>query len=368
MLKIFFSLWMAVLCCFFLAVPSFALEAPDISAKSAVVIDMKTGRILYERAPRERLPMASTTKMMTTLLALEEPDIDSYFTVDPEAVYVEGSSMGLLEGDSVSLRQLCYGMLLPSGNDAANVVAMRLGGSASAFAALMNQRAFQLSLTDTAFVTPSGLDAEGHYSSALDLATLGRYCMEDPVFREIAGLYRAKTLFGNPPYERWLKNHNKLLELYASCTGIKTGFTEGAGRVLVSGAAEDTMELICVTMNDPDDWRDHENLYRWLFLELTDTEITPLLTTPSLSVAGLPEKLPTKTAPLSLPLKAGEWERLSVQIETRPFFYGPVYQGDLAGSVKILLDGEEIYRQPLQFAEDGIPKQEKSGLLALLER
>ncbi|RGB63601.1 D-alanyl-D-alanine carboxypeptidase [Harryflintia acetispora] len=337
------------------------------SAKAAVVMEMKTGRLLYDQNGEERLPQASTTKIMTTLLALEEPDIDTYFTVDSGAVHVEGSSMGLLEGDQVSLRALCYGMILPSGNDAANVTAVRLAGSIPNFAKLMNERAKQLGLADTAFVTPSGLDADGHYTTARDLAELTRYAMGDETFREICCQYRAQTKFGNPPFERWLKNHNKLLEMYENCIGVKTGFTDNAGRVLVSAAQKDGVELVCVTMDDPDDWRDHENLYEMCFAELSGRDVSALFPKIEMPVAGGEGlALAAVVGDTTLPLRDGEYERLEVKISVPPFEYAPVRAGQQAGRAELCLGEETLLSLPLVYEDEVAalhPYRERRGVI-----
>ena len=230
------------------ALPVSAFECAT-SAKASILIDADSGRVLSAQNEKAKLPMASTTKIMTTLIALEQPDLTSYFTVDPEAIKVEGSSMGLTEGDRVNLLTLCYGMILPSGNDAANVVAMRIGGSAEKFADMMNAKAAELGLKDTHFVTPSGLDADGHYTTAYDLAQLARIAMQNPLFKSICKESAAQVEFGNPPFKRWLKNHNKLIEMYDGCIGVKTGFTDAAKRCLVSAAERDGVTLICVTLS-----------------------------------------------------------------------------------------------------------------------
>lgn len=363
----------AALCCVWaltLAVNAAPNES-GTSARAAVVTDTLTGRVLFDYNGDERLAQASTTKIMTALLALEEPEIDTYFTVDAAAIRVEGSSMGLQEGDQVSLRQLCYGMILPSGNDAANATAVRLAGSVPAFAEMMNERAFQLGLEDTRYVTPSGLDAPGHYSSARDLASLARYAMGDPIFREICSQESAKTKFGNPPFERWLKNYNKLLGFYEPCIGVKTGFTDDAGRVLVSAAARDGVELVCVTMNDADDWADHQRLYEQFFNELTPTDIGGLIGSVEVPVAGgtAPCAAARTVGETRIPLRAGEEERLEVLFNLPPFEYAPVKAGDFAGTASLVLDGETVYTLPLAY-QNGVealrPAAEKGGLAARL--
>ena len=180
--------------------------------------------------------MASTTKIMTALLTLEQGGLDDYFQVDSDAIRVEGSSMGLQEGDSVSLRALAYGMLLASGNDGANAAAVRIAGSIPAFVERMNARAAEIGMADTRFATPSGLDDPGHYSTAYDMALLAREALQSPLFAEICAQSKAVVQYGNPPYNRWLTNHNRLLREYPGTIGVKTGFTKASGRCQIGRA------------------------------------------------------------------------------------------------------------------------------------
>ena len=237
---------------FFMPVPSVsAAELPQVSAQSAVVLHMDSGEILYEKNAREQRAMASTTKIMTALLtleaaALENPEVE----ITQEMVLVEGSSMGLRAGDRLTLRDLAAGMLLASGNDAANAAAIAVGGSVEKFVARMNQRAGELDLSDTHFETPSGLDGENHYSTALDMAKLGIAAMSNPDFAEIAGSQSMQVRFLSPEKTVTYQNHNKLLGRYEGCTGVKTGFTKKAGRCLVSAAERDGVRLVAVTLQD----------------------------------------------------------------------------------------------------------------------
>ena len=252
-----------------------AAEQPEVSAVSSVLMEAVTGEVLYEKNAREPRPMASTTKIMSALLCLESGDLDTEFTVDSQAIQVEGSSMGLVEGDTVTKRALCYGMLLPSGNDAAGAAAVRVAGSIPAFVAQMNERATALGLTQTHFVTPSGLHDDDHYSTACDMAVLAASALQNENFREICAQSSAQVCFGNPPYQRWLKNSNKLLTMDESVIGVKTGFTDEAGRCLVSAAERNGVTLICVTLADPNDWQDHLSLYDWGFSQVTPAEVSP---------------------------------------------------------------------------------------------
>ena len=210
------------------AVPARAADQPSVSAASAILVETENGRVLFAKNAQEPRAMASTTKIMTALLALEQPDRE--ITITEEMIRAEGSSMGLRAGDRLSLHELAAGMLSVSGNDAANAAAIAIDGSLSAFAARMNRRAAELGLTQTHFVTPSGLDAEGHETTAADLARLMRFAMENELFASLCGSPQVSVSFEEPDETRTYTNHNKLLTLLEGCIGGKTGYTKHAGR------------------------------------------------------------------------------------------------------------------------------------------
>lgn len=318
-------------------------KAPEVSAKACVLIEEKTGKILFEKNSSEKLPMASTTKIMTTLLCLESGGLDDQFVVDGEAIKVEGSSMGLTEGDVVTKRALCYGMMLPSGNDAANATAVKLGGSIENFADMMNERAEKIGMTRTCFVTPSGLEGEGHGSSAYDMALLTREALRNPDFAEICSQKKAKVEFGNPPYERWLTNSNKLLDMYQGVKGVKTGFTDEAGRCLVSACEREGISLICVTLNDKNDWQDHINMYDYGYsvlqpLELSTDEIFAVPV-----AGGTANTIPVRAEEQILIGDDGKTaNRISSSIILPPFVYSDIKTGDKIGEIKYYYDGRYI--------------------------
>lgn len=317
-------------------------------AKGAVLIDAENGRVFFEFNKDEKLPMASTTKIMTALLALEEENIDDFFTVNSMAVKVEGSSMGLLEGDRVTLRTLAAGMLLASGNDAANVAAVRIAGSVEAFVRLMNRRAEEMGLENTSFETPSGLDGENHYSTAYDMAILAKNALLNPDFTAICGAESIKTEYGNPPYPRWLSNHNKLLKSFEGATGVKTGFTKKAGRCLVSSAEREGVSLICVTLSCPDDWNYHTALYNEYFAKLSSVPLVDMVEKFSVPVCGGTEKSVSVSAvPVSASLYDGEAEKIDMVISCEPFIFAPVEKGDILGKAKFYLDGFLIAETPV---------------------
>lgn len=329
-------------------------EPPKISAKAAVVISADTGEVIYAHNAAEKLPMASTTKIMTTLLCLESGGLYDEFTVDSEAIKVEGSSMGLREGDTVTKYALCCGMLLPSGNDAANAAAVKISGSIEKFAELMNKRAREMGLSKTYFVTPSGLEGEGHGSSAADMALLAREALKNDIFREICSQTSLKLRFGDPPYERWLKNTNKLLTMYDGVYGVKTGFTDEAGRCLVSACERDGKDLICVTLNDRNDWNDHMALYDYSFQTARTLEVPLPADISADIVGGSSEKLhlSAKEGTISVTTAAGDISDFEFTVIGQPFQYAPVSSGDEAGKLRISFMGREVRTVPLYADED----------------
>lgn len=348
------------------AAPADARMIPDTqgystNAKGAVVLDAQTGRVLFAQNATLRLPMASTTKIMSALLTLEQDDLDSYFTVNSAAIHVEGSSMGLREGDSVSLRALAYGMLLPSGNDAANAAAVRIAGSKEAFAERMNERAAELGMADSHFVTPSGLDDPQHYSTAYDMAVLAREALQNPSFAQICAQSKAVIQYGNPPYNRWLTNHNRLLRSYEGAYGVKTGFTDDSGRCLVSAASRNGVRLIAVTLNCPDDWNVHAKLYDKYFAELRATDIDGLIPKVSIPVAGgICASVDARfDPPEQVAVRQGE--SLTVRAQADPFVYAPVKKGQYVGNAVIYCGNEQVAEVPLMAAADvEMVPQEKS--------
>ncbi len=337
-----------------------------VSASAAVLIEAGTGKIVYAKNQNEKRAMASTTKIMTTLLTLESGDLDEEFTVDPDAIKVEGSSMGLQEGDIVTKRALCYGMMLPSGNDAANSAAIRVGGSFEKFAQMMNERAAKIKMTNTHFVTPSGLDDDAHYSTAYDMALLAREALRNEDFAEICSTGNAKLRFGNPPYDRWLKNSNKLLQYYDGCIGVKTGFTDKAGRCLVSAAERDGVRLIAVTLNAPDDWNDHKKMFDYGFSTVKAVTLDIPQDHLQMRVAG-GEKDSIPLLPLNMPVacvtpqQEGE---ITYRYLLPRFAFAPVQAGTVMGEIAYILDGEVIETVTLVAGEDAgaAPVQAKVGL------
>lgn len=354
--------------CSFLAAAIIMLPAPicsaeglaGISAKSYILVEKNTGEIIFEKDPYVKLPMASTTKIMTTLLCLESGDLDTPFVVDSEAIKTEGSSMGLVEGDIVTKRALCIGMLLPSGNDAANAVAVHLGGTFEGFAKMMNQRAAKIGMTRTCFVTPSGLEAEGHGSSAYDMALLAGEAMKNEDFAGICSKQTMKLSFGNPPYDRWLKNTNKLLGSCDGVNGVKTGFTDEAGRCLVSSCERNGISLICVTLNDPNDYADHKALYDKGFSMMEKYTVSASGCTVNV-VGGEKDtlRLAADTS-VSFGVRKSDIPETEQELNIKHFLYAPVEKDTYAGTVNYYCRGRYVGSSLLYTAEGtDIKKTEK---------
>lgn len=230
---------------------------PDTGAQSAAVISADTGEAVFLKNADTRLPMASTTKIMTALVAMENLSTDTVFTVPKEVCFVEGSSIYLAPGEKITVMDLLYGLLLESGNDAACALAVACCSDVDSFVALMNKRAREMGLVNTHFDNPHGLSSENHYTTARELAIIAYNAMKNPLFRKIAGTknYTVKGESGEPL--KYFSNHNRMLGTYSGATGIKTGYTIASGRCLVTSAKRDGSEFIAVTLNDRSDFRDH---------------------------------------------------------------------------------------------------------------
>ena len=332
--------------------------APDVSAKAAVVCCVNTGEVLYAKNAEEPLAMASTTKIMTALLTLEvAAENNQPVAITAQMTAVEGSSMGLQPGEDIRLRELAIGMLMVSGNDAANAAAIAIGGSAESFAALMNDRAASLGMTDTNFVTPSGLDDENHYTTAVDMAKLGVAAISNEDFRDICSRTSMTVQYENPRKTVTLQNHNKLLKLYDDCIGIKTGYTKKAGRCLVSAAERDGITLVAVTLSAPDDWNDHTALLDYGFSRLQSISTEEQFTLP---VVGADLDAITVTTGEAEPLIIKQGQTVTKQIILPRFLYAPVTAGKELGAITYYADGEPVQTIPITAAENapGTEKQE----------
>ena len=342
-----------------------AANEPGVSAQSAILISGDDGTVIFEKNAHERLAMASTTKIMTALLTLEEAERagDPVIDITEEMVRVEGSSMGLQAGNRLTLTNLTSGMLLASGNDAANAAALYLGESQEGFAKLMNARAREIGMEETNFVTPSGLDDDEHYSTAYDMALLGREAMMNDEFARIAGSSALQVEFIEPEQRVSYTNHNKLLRIYDGCIGIKTGFTKKAGRTLVSAARREGTTLIAVTLNAPDDWDDHTAMFDYGFETVKTVQMGGEALPETLPVAGSDKQGVTLRMGqrLSMTLPIEQAQEVESRVLLPKFLYAPVRAGEKVGRVQYLMGGEEIYSVPIIASEE-------AGALELPER
>ena len=341
------------------AVLFFSMPAAALSAEKGIVVDAVTGRVLFAKNPDKQALIASTTKIMTALIVCEKCNVLDRMRIPREAVGIEGSSMYLKEGEILTIQELLYGLMLSSGNDAAVALAIYCGGTVEGFAELMNDKAHVLGLKNTHFENPNGLDSPGHYSTARDLAVLAAYAMENPIFYKTVS---AKTVtVGN----RHLRNHNKLLWQVEGADGVKTGFTRAAGRILVSSATRNGRRLICVTLNDPNDWADHSALLQEGFSRYTVQRIVSAgERIGTLEVESGRENRVEVLAAEDLDFCLGEKERYVFALPGPGFVYSPVTEGADAGFAYVIIDGCAVARVPVVYGRtiEKVP-EENPGFL-----
>ncbi|WP_410514762.1 D-alanyl-D-alanine carboxypeptidase family protein [Paenibacillus sp. BR2-3] len=352
-----FTLILCVLLLLLGPLPSLRAENSSINthAMAASLIDVESGRILYSSRGDERMRIASLTKIMTAIVAIENGDLNDVVKVGKNAYAKEGSSLFLKLGEEMTLETMLYGLMLRSGNDAASAIAEHIGGSEEGFIYLMNAKAQLLNLTNTHFANPHGLDAEGHYSSANDLAVLTAYALHNPVFKEIV---KTQVKTADNPYEKWdykWSNKNKMLRMYEGADGVKTGYTKKALRCLVSSATRNGQQLVAVTLNDGDDWNDHASLLNFGFNHY------PLKTLIERGDKVSGYDLVTGKD-FSYPFSEGEQERFvtkmvlqsgadSSSTKVRVADFG------LRGALVLELGGREIGRVPL-YSPDALPPEQ----------
>ncbi len=316
-----------------------------ISAKSAILVDADSGRVLFEKNADERSLIASTTKIMTGLLVCEAGDLAREISVPPEAAGVEGSSLYLKAGERITVKELLYGLMLRSGNDAAVALAIATAGSVDAFVSRMNEKAQALGMEHTHFENPNGLDGENHYSTARDLSKLCVYAMENETFRTVVS---SKSF---TEHSRSFTNHNKLLWRVEGADGVKTGYTKKAGRILAGSATRDGQRLICVTISDPDDWRDQQALLDYGFSEFpARTIVTAGETVGSICVVGSKTQRVSLVTGADFSYPVAEGETVQTILHAPEFSYAPVLSG-VAGWLEVLVDGVQVSQVPVYYAQ-----------------
>lgn len=342
-------------------------EVPGISAQAAILMELSTGRVLYEKNKNLKAYPASTTKIMTALLAIENADMDERIEIPQKAVGIEGSSIYLESGETVILRDLLFGLMLQSGNDAAMAIAEKLGAGVEDFVSMMNQRAKTIGASETNFVNPSGLYDDNHYTTVYDMALIAREAMQNPEFRKIAAARSWQSQRGPGKYS-FFSNKNKVVFDYNGGSGIKIGYTKKSGRTLVASSERDNLELICVVMNAPDWFKDsyklmdygHANFKTIKILEGGKALKAQVLFSGEKNhvFLGLKEDL-------TCPIKRKEDETsigdvVTLRYENDPKASAPVARWQEAGMLAVYLNGELLYKKPMYYLEDIGVKMEKS--------
>lgn len=322
-------------------------EGAVATAAAADIVMEQSGYVLSAGNAHTRMGMASTTKIMTALLAIERLDPETVVTVPKEAVGIEGSSIYLTEGEQITVSDLLYGLMLESGNDAATALAIAAGGTVEDFVRLMNERAAELGLEDTHFSNPHGLSADDHYTTAYDLARLTCAALENETFATIVSC-KTKTISDG---RRYLSNHNRLLRSYEGCIGVKTGYTLATGRTLVTAAERDGLTLVAVTLNDRSDWADHTRLLDYGFAHYESVALEGVSGTPLPVVGGVAESVSVSAADGSVVLPKGQ--TVTRRLVLPRFVYAPVEQGDVLGYAEYYCEGERIAVLPLT-ADSGV--------------
>ncbi len=336
----------------------------SVSARCAFVYIPEADITVYEKNSTVRRPMASTTKIMTALVALENASLDDVVKIPCEAVGIEGTSAYLREGDEFTVESLLYAVLLQSANDAAAALAIGVGGSVEKFAELMNEKASEMGLLDTHFTNPHGLDAPEHYTSARDLAMMTAYALKIPEFKSIVSTYRKTFSSLDGECVRTVVNHNKMLLLYEGANGVKTGFTKKSGRCLVSSAERDGLDVICVTLDAPSDWQDHKAMLDLAFNSYEKRIFA--------SAGELEYSLPTlngdkleigchNASELSAILQRNAGEGKLV-VELDKFIVAPVNEGDVVGQACYTIKGKIVASSPLVATENVKKQKIKKGI------
>ncbi len=340
-----------------------AMAAPEedlsLTADAAILIEASTGKVLFEKnADKEEGP-ASTTKMTTLLVALEESHLAGIVHAGPDAVLAGGASVHLEAGDEIRLRDLLQAMMLASGNDAAVAVAEHVAGSVPAFAEKMNALAVKMEAYHTHFVNANGLTTPGHYSTARDLAKIARYGMQNPVFRQMVGVKSMEIQWQKPAGKKFVfENTNELLGVYPGISGVKTGYTEAAGECLVASARRNQTELIAVVLHTADDQRFKEAA-RLLDYGFARVKMEKALKKDdfhkTIRVHGgiRPEAGVSLAADIFYPMTGDDKERYSLRTELPRYVQAPVEAGDVVGNMAVLYDGKVVRRVPL-LATDGV--------------
>lgn len=342
-------------------------EFIDINVPAAVVIDYETGRVLFDKNAEEKRPMASLTKIMTSIMLVENCELDEMIEVPSQATWIGGSTVGLKKGDKVSARSLLYGMLLPSGNDCAYTVGIHIGGTIENFADMMTKKAKEIGVTDTSFANPHGLDAETHYTSAKSMALITRYALSNKYINEAVKTKSATINFGS--FSKLLNNTNALLRTYDKADGVKTGFTNGANRCLVASATDDERRFIAVVLGAETTnirFSTAKTILEECFNRYKKIDISKYLNfyinIPI--IKGNKEYYERQFSDsLVLPLTDEEYENIYVKQDTIQKIEAPMEAGTYVGKIQVVLEDEILYEKSFYLEEDIYKKSVKDYIL-----
>ena len=346
-----------------------AAQTFAVSAKAAVLLEEKTGKVLYAQNETLPLPMASTTKVMTALLAMEYGHMEEVVTTSRNAFGVPGTSIYLSQGEKLTLEQMVYGLMLASGNDAAVAIAEHIGGSVDKFCTMMTERAAELGCQNTVFKTPHGLPNSIHHTTAYDLALIAREAMRYPLFRKIVSTQRGTIPWEGREYNRILNNKNRLLSTYQGATGIKTGYTKAAGRCLVFGAERNGLEVVGVVLNCPG-WFDEAAKimdfgfanYRYVVMLGDGEQVRSLPVTDG----TVPEVVIRLQGDLAAPVGLEEWPQMEFDLPES--IKAGIEAGQAVGTARLTLNGKVLVERPLIAANEVMPRTFRYGIRKVIEQ
>lgn len=346
---------------------SLTVSAAGTSAKACVVMEAGSGRILYSKNPDERLPEASTTKIMTALVVAENADADTVVRVPEQAQGVEGSSVYLRAGEHLTVKELLYGLMLQSGNDCAVALALTVGGSIENFAAMMNDKAASLGCGNTNFVNPHGLPDDNHYTSARDLAVISAAAMNNPLVKEIVSTKKINISNEGYGYDRVIVNKNKILSSFEGANGVKTGYTKKAGRCFVGAAERNGMQLIAVVLNCGPMFEESMSLMDEMFDKYEMKNLAEGVAIPKCVAVKKGRSGSVEVAcesEMRFPLKKDGSENGKIRrtLSMTDVLKAPVGKGDKAGELKVSFDNRLIFSSNIVT----LNKVEKAGIFSRL--
>lgn len=342
-----------------------AREELSLSAQSAVLVSAEDREILYEKNAHVPLGMASTTKLMTALVVCKHTSASRVISIPPAATGIEGSSVYLSAGEKITVEELLYALLLSSANDAAVALALAIAPTVEDFCVLMNETASELGLVNTHFVNPHGLYHEEHYTTAYELAIIASAVLEVPLLRQIVATKKATVSHDGKADQRLLVNHNRLLSSYEGAIGMKTGFTKKTGRTLVSAAERDDLTLIAVTLNAPDDWRDHATLLDYGFTHyemVTFAEMGEFRYAMPITGGAVSYALLVNEEPLRLVLPKNRKQATHKVCSPMRFWYASQKQPNPVARVTFFCEGKETTSPLLIHSEKGSPPPNQEGV------